>query len=110
MPPLQPVDINLTFTQTTATVTFTVPFLVHGEEQYSVNYGTSMDALDESSPTVFSIDGEDMQYSISITGLLPGITYYFQLVLTNDISTTTTGVFSGTTMEDGKCIGINDLE
>ena len=103
MAPLQPVDIEYVFTQTVASVSFTIPFVVHDIEEYQINYGTSMDTLDQSSSIQTSAgSGENIQYTIQISNLSPGVIYYFQVALTNSISTTFSGVFSGTTLEAGE--------
>ena len=99
MPPLIPTDIRVEVTTTTATIFFTVPFTVYDDEVYQVNYGLSMDALDQLSQSSNSSD--DQEYMISIQELLPGVTYFFRITSTNSIATTTTGIFSNTTMETG---------
>ena len=103
MAPLQPVDIDVVFTQTVASVSFTIPFVVHDTEEYQINYGTSMDTLDQSSSIQTSTgSAENMQYTIQISNLSPGVIYYFQVAVTNSLGTTFSGVFSGTTLETGK--------
>ena len=108
MPPLIPTDISVGLTTTTATVFFTIPFVVYDSEQYRVNYGLSMDALDQLSQSIASIDGDDQDYMIEIENLQPSVTYFFQITSTNSIATITTGIISGTTMEDGNhnCISM----
>ena len=70
-------------------------------EEYEIHYGPS-GALEMSSAGTTSEDVTEMQYTIVISGLLPYTTYYFQLSATNTIGTTLSGIFSGTTLEEGK--------
>ena len=102
VPPVPATNIDVVFGTTSATVSFTISLVVFDNEDYTVNYGLSDVFLDQSSTPITS-DG-NTEYTIQISGLLPGTTYYFQLSATNSISTTLSGVFSGTTLEEGKIV------
>lgn len=99
MPPLIVENLAVEMGVDTATVSFSVPVLIHGSETYRVSYGTTADALDLASEFV-TIASEGDQ-SITISSLLPGTTYYFQLSGVNDIGTTLSGIISNTTLEAG---------
>lgn len=101
MPPVPAQDISVTFESTSATVSFTIPFVVYDTEIYVISYGTS-EGLGMSSAPMTSVDIANRQYEFVISGLLPYTTYYFQLSAENSISTTLSGIFSGTTLEQGK--------
>lgn len=92
----------MVLTTDTATISFTIQFVVHNNEQYQIRYGTSPTNLDSSSLPINS--DNNMDYEISIPNLLPGTTYYFQLSSTNSFGTTLSGIFSGSTSETGKNI------
>ena len=83
----------------TARVTFTQQDLIHGSEVYQVNYGTTTDLGQTSSPVNVNMGGS---YTIEITDLLPGTTYYYVLQGQNNIGTTFSAMDSFTTLEDGK--------
>ena len=102
MAPVPVTDVNVILSKTTASITFTVPFVVYDTEQYKINYGTSADLLLESPTTMSSGNNNNTQYTIQISELLPGTTYYFQISSMNTISTTLSGVISGSTLEDGE--------
>lgn len=87
----------------TATIEWLIPFITSPEE-YTVQYGLSRDNLDSnisiSSGNNTSIT--DQQYSVTIEGLLYVTTYYFQVVVTNEVGTAESDVLSFTTPEGGK--------
>ena len=101
--PLLPSGIRVDTTRTTATVFFTVEFTVHDSEQYFVRFGSSMDTLDQQSEMILSASNGSIEqtYNVQVGGLSPGVTYYFQIVASNDISSTSTGIISATTQETG---------
>lgn len=86
---------------TSATVSFVVPFLVHGPETYTVQYGLNS-TLDQSSQSTTIDNADYTEISVIIDNLLPGTTYSFQLLASNDISVTLSGVLDAVTLEDGK--------
>ena len=75
---------------------------MYDSEEYVIYYGVNEIELEQSSEVLNSVDVADQQYTIVINGLLPGTTYFFQLASTNSISTTLSGLVSGTTLETGK--------
>ena len=102
MPPLIVENLAVEMGVDTATVSFSVPVLIHGSETYRASYGTTADALDLASEFVTIASEGD--HSITISGLLPGTTYYFQLSGVNDIGTTLSGIIPNTTLEAGNKI------
>ena len=103
VPPLLPSGIRVDTTTMTATVVFTVEFTIHGSEQYFIRFGSSLNTLDQQSETILSASNGSIEqmYNIQVGGFSPGVTYYFQIVASNDISNTSTGIFSATTQETG---------
>ena len=107
VPPLKVGDIDVVTGKTTASLTFSVSVVVHGNETYRINYGTTNEFGQVSAVLVVEIAGA---YTIQIDGLHSGTTYYFMLTGVNDIgSTSTAEELSFTTLEDGRgkyCKGV----
>jgi hypothetical protein len=98
VPPLKVGDIDVVTGKTTASLTFSVSVVVHGNETYRINYGTTNEFGQVSAVLVVEIAGA---YTIQIDGLHSGTTYYFMLTGVNDIgSTSTAEELSFTTLED----------
>ena len=100
MPPLNVIDIVAEMTVTTATVSFTIDVLINGDETYRINYGTTTELGLVSS--IFVTVNSTGDHTIQIESLNPGTTYHFQISGTNAFGTTLSGIFSNTTLEDGK--------
>ena len=91
-------------TSTSATITWTVASLSQQQEYY-VDYGTDEDSLDQRSGTVMSSDNTsltDQNYTVSLSGLTLGTTYYIQVVATVGVYTLQSDISSFTTPEEGK--------
>ncbi len=79
--------------------------IAYTPEIYVVNYGTDMNTLNIMSEAVSSgSDFEDtnLAFSVLTTGISPTTVYYYQLVATNSIHTTFSGIMSFTTPEKRK--------
>ena len=101
VPPVGVLDLTVYPSATSLTLSFVIPYLVHGTEEYAVFYGlTNIPDMTTETTTITSADFTE--FSITINNLLPGTTYYMQLSATNDIGVSVSGVFSATTIEDGK--------
>ena len=102
VPPLKVGDIDVVTGMITASFSFSVSVVVHGQEEYQIHYGTTNGLGQVSAVLVVEIAGA---YTIQIDGLHPGTTYYFMLRGENDIGiTSTTEELSFTTIEDGRGI------
>ncbi len=89
----------------TATIQWTVPVIAYTPETYVVYYGTDMSTLDGMSDTVSSgsdFEITDLQFSVLLTDLMVFTPYYYQLIATNTISSTTSPMKSVRTAEKGE--------
>ena len=89
---------------TTVTISWTIPVILYGEEEYYVEYGLESDVLDQRSASQFSgsdTDITDVIYTITLQNLHPYYTYYFVVTSENTIAPKSTDVFMFTTLEAG---------
>ena len=97
--PTQPVNITHTdITDKSATIQWIVPIIAFTPESYTVHYGTSNNCnIQEmvSTPVESGSDflTEDQTFSIELTGLSDGTTYYYQLNATNTNGSTVSDVY-----------------
>ena len=87
--------VNLT--HISAVIQWTVPTIVFSPEQYILEYGNNMDALDMQSESQYSstdISVKDQVYSVKLEGLSPAATYYYRIHAVNTFGTTHTDMFS----------------
>ena len=92
---LMAVNIN----RTTADISWVAPRYTYGTETYVVQYGVDADALDMETETAFSgLDASktNQQFSVMLKGLQPFTVYYYRVLATNILTTTTsdTDVFT----------------
>ena len=93
-------------TSSSATITWTVASLSQQQEYY-VDYGTDEDTLDQRSTTVTSSADTtltDQDYTVSLSGLTLGTTYYIQVVATFGDFTLESDISSFTTSDIGNIL------
>ncbi len=86
-------------TLTTAQIQWSIPRIAYTPEQYTVEYGTSPGSLSQSSAVVSGstdLAAVDRQYSVEVTGLLEGSTYYYRVVAHNTYGSTSSNVYTFT--------------
>ena len=90
--PDKPLGVTvLNVTHYTAAVEWRVQSIVYTPETYHVLYGKDELSLNQTSATVYGSDditGENMKFSIALTGLEAESTYYFTVIAANSFSTT----------------------
>ena len=100
-PPEVPVSLMASsINRTTADVSWVITMYVYGRETYVVRYGTNPDVLDMETEIVFGgldTSETDQFFSVSLERLQPYTTYYFSVLATNILATTTSDVASFTT-------------
>lgn len=103
VPPTQPTNVAaVNINRTSADVTWFVPRLTYGTETYVVLYGMSEDMLDQQSAIVFSgrdSSGENNYYSVTLENLQSYTLYYYGVVATNILSSTSSDINTFTTCE-----------
>lgn len=94
----------MTHDEETATISWRIPYIT-SPEMYTVQYGANSDDLSTSTNDISSgnnVSITNQEYSVALEGLLYVTTYYFKVVVTNDVGTVETEVLSFTTPEGGK--------
>ena len=84
-----------------------VPSIVFDQENYTIQYGTDMTMLVSSSNLVQGSSDTSVvngDFSVNITGLTPFTRYYYIIVATNSVGSTSTTVMNFITGETGRCI------
>ena len=75
-----------------ATIQWTVARIAYTPETYTVHFGNSSGSLTNVSQQQESGDdftATNLQFSVELTGLSPGSTYYYQVVAVNSVGSTT---------------------
>ena len=102
---ISPADATASDIGTSTTeVSWVVPFIPE-QIEFTVYYGTNEDSLDGASDTVTSSADTsltDQEYSVTLTGLRLGVSYYFKVVGTYSDFTVESDVGEFTTNELGK--------
>lgn len=96
-------------TADSATVQWLVPYLAYTQEQYTVNYGTARQLLDQSSQVLSSstdLSAANTTYAISIADLTPNTVYYYQLLSVNSYGRTLSAIMTFTTSEAGNVLRV----
>ena len=86
----------------TATIQWTVSRIAYTPETYTVHFGTSPGSLTNVSQQQQSGDNvtaTNLSFSIELTGLSAGTTYYYQVVAMNSVGSTASVEQSFTTTE-----------
>ena len=101
--PLQPSNLMSTSVRhNTATIQWTVPRIAYTPENYTLHFGTSSGSLTRFSQQVQSGDNftaTNLPFSLQLTGLSAGTTYYYQVVAVNSVGSTSSVELSFTTTE-----------
>ena len=89
--------------RTRADISWVVPSFTYGRETYVVQYGFNQDALTMTTDTIFS--GLDtlltyQLFSVTIKDLQPFTQYYYRVLATNILTTTTSDVATFTTRKN----------
>ena len=74
-----------------ATIHWTVPRIAYTPEMYTVHFGTSSGSLTNVSQQQQSGDdftATNLSFSVQLTGLSAGTTYYYQVVTVNSVRST----------------------
>ena len=95
--------MNIDTRHDSATVRWSVSYIAYTPETYTVNYGRATDSLDMSATATqrgdnFTIPSQPFMFSAVLTGLSPGVTYYYQVEARNSEGTTQSDVQQRTYM------------
>ena len=95
--------IVMNVTSTTAIVTWTISRVAFTYEEYVVYFGQSMDSLSVMSETLYGTDLEavNVTYMVTLSGLEPLSTYYYQIVSSNSVTSSSTAILDFTTIQEG---------
>ena len=95
-------------THNTATIHWTVSMIAYTPETYTVHFGNSSGSLtpfNQQQPSGNNFTANNLLFSIQLTGLAPGTTYYYQVVAVNSQpGSTQSTVRQFTTREQRKLI------
>ena len=83
-----------------AIVRWTVPRIAYSPENYNVHFGTSPGSLtnvNQQQQTGDDFTATNLQFSVQLTGLSAGTTYYYQVVAMNSVGSTASDEQSFTT-------------
>ena len=103
--PLQPQNlVNISTRHDRATVQWSVSYIAYTPETYTVNYGGAINSLDMSATATqrgdnFTIPSQPFMFSAELTGLDPGVTYYYQVEARNSVGPTLSAVQQFTSAE-----------
>ena len=108
--PIQPLLNEVTVTPNMATIRWTIPQVAYTPENYTIQYGTSMDNLSYTSSGNQTINIEDyqfitdtnIQYQATIRGLSVGIQYFYRIVSNNSVGSNVSIIGNFTTSESSK--------
>ena len=103
--PVQPQNLmDISTRHDRATVQWNVSYIAYTPETYTVNYGRAMNSLDMSVTATqrgdnFIIPSQPFMFSAVLTGLDPGVTYYYQVEARNSVGPTLSAVQQFTSNE-----------
>ena len=85
-------------------VRWSVSYIAYTPETYTVNYGLATDSLNMSATATqrgdnFAIPSQPLMFSAVLTGLSPGVTYYYRVEARNSVGTTLSAVQQFTSNE-----------
>ena len=104
LPPFRPVLREVTTTAFSVNISWVIPVIVFDQENYAVQYGTDMKMLLSTSELLqgnSDINITNGIFSVNITGLTAFTTYYYAIVATNSVGSTSTAVLNFTANETG---------
>ena len=108
--PVQPQNLmNITTRHDRATVQWSVSYIAYTPETYTVNYGRAMNSLEMSVTATqrgnnFTIPSQPFMFSAELTGIYPGVTYYYQVEARNSVGPTLSAVQQFTSTELRMCM------
>ena len=95
-------NVTTAVTETTATITFTIPEIAYTPEMHYIQYiGQELQNVLRNSTSIMGpndINVMDATYNITLTGLEEANTYEFTVVSTNCIGNAATGMMEFTTL------------
>ena len=103
--PVQPQNLmNISTRHDRATVQWSVSYIAYTPETYTVRYGRAMNSLNISVTATprgdtFAIPSQPFIFSAELTGLSPGVTYYYQVEARNSVGPTLSAVQQFTSAE-----------
>ena len=98
--PLQP--SNVIYSSVNNTIQWTVAWIAYTPETYTVHFGTSRDSLTPFSQQLHSgnnFTAINLSFSVQLTELAAGTTYYYQVVVVNSVGSNQSIVQQFTTSE-----------
>ena len=106
--------MNINTRHDRATVQWSVPYIVYTPETYTINYGRTMNSLGMSATATqrgdnFIIPSQPFMFSAELTGLDPGVTYYYQVEARNLEGPTLSTVQQFTSTELRMCMACSCL-
>jgi len=107
--PVQPQNLmNISTRPDRATVQWSVSYIAYTPEAYIVNYGRAMNSLDMSVTATqrgdnFTTLSQPFIFSAELTGLNPGVTYYYQVEARNSVGPTLSALQQFTSTEQRMC-------
>ena len=104
VPPFPPLLRDVNTTPYSVNISWVVPSIVFNQENYTVQYGTDMTILLNTSEFVQGSSNRNVtngNFSINITGLTPFTAYYYTIVATNTVGSTRTRIMNFITDETG---------
>jgi len=96
--------MNISTHHDRATVQWSVSYIAYTPETYTVNYGRAINSLDIPVTSMqrgdnFTIPSQPFMFSAVLTGLDPGVTYYYQVEARNSVGPTLSAVQQFTSTE-----------
>jgi len=96
--------MNISTRHDRATVQWSVSYIAYTAETYTVNYGRAVNPLNMSVTATqrgdnFTIPSQPFMFSALLTGLDPGVTYYYQVEARNSVGPTLSAVQQFTSTE-----------
>ena len=103
VPPIHPIVTEVTPASNSVVITWLVVTIAFDQENYTVQYGRDMAVLQSSDVIMGNTDFSAINdtFSVTITGVIPFTTYYYVLIATNSIGSTSSNITTFTTSEAG---------
>ena len=103
-----PTDLSAgNINRTTADITWVVPSFTYGREAYTVRYGASLDSLSmetEIIPSGLETSLTYQSFSVTLKDLQPFTQYYFRVLATNILTTTSSDAVAFTTCKTWRSV------
>ena len=108
-----PIDLSaVNINRTMADITWVVPSVMYGRETYIVRYGVSLDSLSTETETIPSGLDTSLTYqsfSVTLKGLQPFTQYYFRVLATNILATTSSDAVAFTTRKTWRSVAFTTM-